>query len=267
MVHIGDQRGTPNALPTQVDEKSALQPLHSLRTHESSMVVPKSVVVYRYSLCIAYMLCSGVCGLVLVILGASVADVWKNIGYVSSVANTELGSAFITRGVGAVIGNLFAAKFYRWMPGNAVLAMSVLGQSSFLFYLPFINSLLAMHMSFFVDGFSSGVTTVGIQFMTRKAVGQRAGPWLAANTVMFCMIGTLAPPLSILTDSFVARQSVFAGFAAAVGVFLLVLPPPEKHAGLLEASLFYRRHIGLSYPRPASILLSLGLHLILLHQR
>ena len=64
-----------------------------------------------------YMLAMGVCGIVLVALGSSLESLAENI----NTTSTEIGTIFIARGVGAVMGAMVSAKLYKWFTGNRVM--------------------------------------------------------------------------------------------------------------------------------------------------
>ena len=49
---------------------------------------------------IGYMLAMGVCGVVLVAIGSTLDDLAEKCGY----SSTEVGTVFIARGIGAVVG-------------------------------------------------------------------------------------------------------------------------------------------------------------------
>ena len=55
---------------------------------------------------IGYMLAMGICGIVLVALGSTLSSLAANVGKTA----TEVGTVFITRGFGAILGAIFSAK-------------------------------------------------------------------------------------------------------------------------------------------------------------
>ncbi|CAM9797586.1 unnamed protein product [Phaeothamnion confervicola] len=185
------------------------------------------VTRYQMALGAAYMLAMGVCGIVLVALGSTLEDLAENCGKTS----TQVGSVFVARGVGAVLGAVSSAKLYRWFGGNNVMTASLSALTSWLLYMPFITNVPMLHVAFFGLGLCTAITDTGCQIMTRKVHGIGAGPWLGANTVAFGISGALVPLLAYLTGSLFVQYAILATVGLIVAMFLLVLPPPESQPG------------------------------------
>lgn len=152
----------------------------------------------------------------------------------------QVGSVFIARGVGAVLGAVVSSKLYLWMRGNTVMSVVLLLLTGVLMYMPFITSVLTLHIAFFIMGLCTAVTDTGCQIMTRKLHGMKAGPWLGANTVVFGISGALVPLIGYLTGSLFIQYVILAAISCLTAAFLIILPAPEKYEGLLEVSLFFR---------------------------
>eukprot|EP00752_Nemacystus_decipiens_P010278 g9159.t1 len=185
---------------------------------------------YKYALGTGYMFAMGVCGIVLVALGSTLDDLAENC----DTTATDVGSVFIARGVGAVLGAVVSSKLYLWMRGNTVMSIILLLLTSVLVYMPFITSVYVLHAAFFVLGLCTAITDTGCQIMTRKLHGAKAGPWLGANTVVFGISGALVPLIGYLTGSLFVQYVILSAVSCATAAFLIVLPPPEKYEGLLE---------------------------------
>lgn len=185
---------------------------------------------YKYALGTGYMFAMGVCGIVLVALGSTLDDLSENCGTTS----TEVGSVFIARGVGAVIGAVVSSKLYLWMRGNNVMSIVLLLLTGILMYMPFITSVITLHAAFFVMGLCTAITDTGCQIMTRKLHGSKAGPWLGANTVVFGISGALVPLIGYMTGSLFIQYVILASVSCMTAAFLIILPAPEKYEGLLE---------------------------------
>lgn len=185
----------------------------------------------RYMMGTAYMLAMGVCGTVLVALGSTLDKLAENVGYDA----TEVGTVFIARGAGAVLGAILSAKFYRWIPGNYVMTLSLSSISFLLCTLPFNKSYNWLHIYFFFLGLGTSITDTGCQIMTRKLHGKRAGPWLGANTVAFGISGAFVPLVEIITRSLTMQYYIISAVVLAVTCVIffgkgpeLSPPPPER---------------------------------------
>lgn len=151
----------------------------------------------------------------------------------------QVGSVFIARGVGAVIGAVVSSKLYLWMRGNNVMSIVLLLLTGILMYMPFITSVITLHAAFFVMGLCTAITDTGCQIMTRKLHGSKAGPWLGANTVVFGISGALVPLIGYMTGSLFIQYVILASVSCMTAAFLIILPAPEKYEGLLEVSLSF----------------------------
>ena len=145
---------------------------------------------------IGYMLAMGICGIVLVALGSTLSSLAANVGKTA----TEVGTVFITRGFGAILGAIFSAKLYQWYSGNYVMLVGLLCISILLMMLPFNTSDVLLHVLFLFLGVGTAITDTGCQIMTRKLHGKTAGPWLGANTVSFGISGAFVPLIEIFTQ-------------------------------------------------------------------
>ena len=105
----------------------------------------KKTTVY-ISLSLVY--CFIVCGLVTVALGATLEDLAVNVGYKA----TEIGSIFVARGVGSVLGSVLS--FYIFEYSNAVRALVVNEAltACVSMTIPFITRLWILHTAYFMIG-------------------------------------------------------------------------------------------------------------------
>ena len=177
---------------------------------------------------ISYLLAMGVCGTVLVAFGSTLKQLAENVGE----KTTDIGSVFITRGVGAVFGALASSKLYMWFRGNRVLTCSLLLIATILALLPFNTSVILLHFYFFFLGIGTAVTDTGCQIMTRKLHGKAAGPWLGANTVSFGISGTLVPLIEIFTHKLSVQYLVIAGLVFIITLLICFGPDPERDGRL-----------------------------------
>ena len=188
--------------------------------------VPQDVLVMG----IGYMLAMGVCGIVLVALGSTLEDLAVNVGK----SATEIGTVFITRGLGAVLGAFFSAKLYKWFAGNTVMFFGLLSICILLLALPFVKSDVLLHVFFLFLGLMTAITDTGCQIMTRKLHGKFAGPWLGANTVSFGISGAFVPIIEIFTSSLYIQYFSMSGIVFLVALMIGLGPNPEKNGRLLS---------------------------------
>ena len=174
---------------------------------------------------IGYMLAMGICGIVLVALGSTLSSLAANVGR----SATEVGTVFITRGFGAILGAIFSAKLYQWFPGNYVMFVGLLCISILLVMLPFNKSDVMLHILFLFLGVGTAVTDTGCQIMTRKLHGKTAGPWLGANTVSFGISGAFVPLIEIFTQSLYIQYFSMTFIVFSVALLLGLGPNPEQH--------------------------------------
>lgn len=174
---------------------------------------------------IGYMLAMGVCGTVLVALGSTLDKLAKTCGTTA----TDVGTVFIARGVGAILGALLSAKLYLWFRGNVVMGAALVFITGTLFVMPFNTSVDLLHINFLLLGLATAVTDTGCQIMTRKVHGKKAGPWLGANTVAFGVSGAFVPLVEIFTENIFWQYYTIAAIVGVVAITVIFGPNPEKH--------------------------------------
>ena len=178
----------------------------------------------RWIMGTGYMFAMGVCGLVLVALGSTLDDLASNIG----MSSTSLGSVFIARGIGAILGAISSAKLYRSFPGNLVMTISLAFITAVLCILPFNKSYELLHVYFLLLGLNTAITDTGCQIMTRKLHGKAAGPWLGANTVAFGISGALVPIIEILTSKLTIQYYIISAIVGFIALWIGAGPNSEK---------------------------------------
>ena len=86
----------------------------------------------------------GVCGIILVALGSTLNELASNCGTTS----TAVGTVFIARGVGAIIGALSSARLYAPpRHGNIIMVVVLLALSAVLLYMPFVTEVWVLHVT------------------------------------------------------------------------------------------------------------------------
>lgn len=184
----------------------------------------------KYTQGVAYMLAMGVCGVILVALGSTLSDLATNC---NSTA-TLMGTVFIARGCGAIIGALGSAKLYLWFRGNFVVALSMGLLAIILALLPLVTTVQGLHVLFLLMGFGTAVVDTGCQIMTRKIHAKKAGPWLGANTVAFGISGAMVPLIEIFSDSLSVTMYTLSFIVVGVMVLVLSVPDIKERGGSIE---------------------------------
>ena len=177
----------------------------------------------KYCMGAMYMAAMGVCGLVLVALGATLTYLADMVGKDS----TELGTVFLARGIGAVSGAISSARLYKWFSGNYVMCWGLVLISAVMIALIYNTSVVALHIYFGLLGIATAVVDTGVQIMTRKLHGKDAGPWLGANTVSFGCAGALVPLIEVIIGKTGAEFYVLAVWVALVAIGLALVPTVE----------------------------------------
>ena len=187
----------------------------------------------RRKLGVAYFSAMGVCGLVFVAISS-------NLNLFAERCDTtflKLGSVFLARGIGTIIGSAACAKIYTVFPGNETIAASLFIVVVTLICMPSCHSYTFLHIYFFFCGLGTSLTDAGCQIMTRKIQGKKAGPWLGANTIAFGLAGAFVPVLEILTTDLYVQYLILAGISLASVCSLWLGPDMEGYENYLRQKL------------------------------
>ena len=198
--------------------------------HSSPSMMIAGIESDKLLLGTGYMLAMGVCGIVLVALGSTLESLAANVDKTA----TEIGTVFITRGFGAIVGAVSSAKLYKWFAGNHVILVGLLSISILLIVLPFVASVVTLHIFFMLLGLMTAITDTGCQIMTRKLHGKLAGPWLGANTVSFGISGAFVPIIGIFTQSVSIQYFSMSAIVVLVAVAVGLGPNPDKNLNILS---------------------------------
>jgi predicted MFS family arabinose efflux permease len=190
---------------------------------------------FVYGVC--YMCCMGVCGMVLVALGSTLEE----IAIQCNTTSKAIGSVFLARGIGAIIGAVLSAKLFEWFPGNTVLAVALISIAMLLMWIPFNTSAEILHYIFGLLGLVTAITDTGSQIMTTKVHGRVAGPWLGANTVAFGISGAFVPFIELITPNLIWENGVVGAFIVCVAIVIVVFNSRRLEAELYSAREYYEQ--------------------------
>ena len=147
--------------------------------------------------------------MVLVVIGSTLEALAANVGHTT----TEIGSIFLSRGVGSILGAISCSKLFYWYNGNDVLTGALSVVSMVLLVLPFSTYVSELHIFFFILGAGTAITDTGCQLMTRRMHGSNAGPWLGANAAVFGLSAASVPLLEMISSQTITRYVCFAVIA------------------------------------------------------
>ena len=212
---------------------------HKLFDHVGDIGTNRPFAREKWITIAAYMLSMGVCGIVLVAIGSTLEDLAHQIDR----STTSIGSVFIARGAGSVLGAILCSKLYRWFIGNLVMFVSLLGIMVLLITMPFTTTITELHVICFLLGLGTAITDTGCQLMTRKLHGKCAGPWLGANATVFGLSAALVPVLEMVSSQISTQYFLLASIVAvSCGLILISSPPPTlRSPELLPISLHLSR--------------------------
>ena len=126
----------------------------------SEQLPEKEIERRRWYLGVGYMMAMGICGVVLTAIGSTLDAIAKNCGTTS----TDIGTVFVARGCGAILGAISSAKLYQAPNnGNSVMSVTLGILVILMMHIPFITNLVVLHMVFFGLGFCTAVTDTGCQ--------------------------------------------------------------------------------------------------------
>lgn len=207
------------------DETSALvKPTKRVDGADAPYVESREISNLRLWWGVSYANSMGVCGIVLVALGSTLTSLAADCGTTA----TRVGTVFIARGFGAITGALSSARLYSPpRPGNLVMVFVLLALASVLLYMPFVQQVWVLHLTWFLLGMCTATLDTGCQIMTRKVHGIHAGPWLGANTVCFAIAGALVPLIELATGKLFAQYATLATIAVLNAAALYAAPHPE----------------------------------------
>jgi predicted MFS family arabinose efflux permease len=164
--------------------------IHVLKC-SSTQLPEKTVEKKRLFLGIGYMMAMGICGIVLTAIGSTLDSIASDCGTTS----TAIGTVFVARGIGAVIGAISSAKLYAPpTKGNSIMSFTLGFLIVLMMYIPFITNLVILHLVFAGLGFCTAVTDTGCQVRRPAAFSRLLGTFgriCAAHFACSCALPRL----------------------------------------------------------------------------
>ena len=181
--------------------------------------------------------CYVVCGLIIAALGSSIQDVAANVNR----ASTEIASVFVARGFGSIFGSFISAPIFSNCNAIKALMLSYGVTIIVLLWIPYIFSLVELHVAYFLIGALTSVISSGSILLLRKIHRDKAGPWLGALGAALVSAGMIVPCVQMLGGTLRAQFCLYCAIITLGASWLRVLPcvredvytPYEGDLGLL----------------------------------
>lgn len=137
----------------------------------------------------------------------------------------DIGTVFIANGVGAVIGSLLGAPFYRRLQKEMTLGLSSLVIGALCFALPNTDSVAVLHILYFIGGLAAGLIDTGVSILVNALAGDAAGAWQIAIQLAFNGGGAFSVFFKQIFS--LTIYSLFYGIGVLnmlVALFIMIIP-------------------------------------------
>lgn len=184
---------------------------------------------------ITLLLTIGVSGLVLCAVGSDLKSIAHNLGNADVAI---LGAnAFLSRGVGSLIGTVCCAVIFERLQGAFVLFTCLMTLSVIIFLIPYTASESQLFLYFGILGFGSAINDTGVNILTRQLHGKHAGPWLGANGISFGMTAAVVPIIEAISANFEQQYQILSLLICIVaGALLYTAVSMNKYRTMLEVA-------------------------------
>lgn len=166
-------------------------------------------------------------GLLLAGLGPSLPSLGRNTGS----SDDKMGRTVTSRALGYLTGSLSGPLFHK-LPGNRMLAASLLIIAVFCFIIPHMASFVFMCFMFFFQGLGMGMLDTGANLMTLWLHGEGSDPYIQSLHASFAVGAVVGPAIikALLGGGHPINAAwyMFGGFFAPVVIGLLYFPSPSE---------------------------------------
>lgn len=171
---------------------------------------------WRWRVSTLYLLAMGVCGVVLVALGATLDDLARHCG----ASSLGIATVFLARGGGAIGGALASGRLYSAFHGHRVLPVALAILASILAVLPTCRNAALLHALFFGLGASAAVVDTGVQVLS--AVEGLTMPCPITRCTALQFLAWPACPSSLVIFSSLCPLLAFLSGPLGASIFFLV---------------------------------------------
>mmetsp|Transcript_26783 Transcript_26783/g.27021 ORF Transcript_26783/g.27021 Transcript_26783/m.27021 type:complete len:431 (-) Transcript_26783:167-1459(-) len=210
------------------EDESLLGYKRSSQTNERSVIRSNISSNDRLYHGIAYMMCTGMCGITLVSTSSTLPILANNI----ESRLVELGTVHLCRGVGAIIGMLISIPLCKYLKGNNVLIISLMLTGLVISLLPQCRSSFHLHFLFLCLGLSTSVTDFGCQILTYRLHVKSSILWLGGNSISFGVYGAIAPLTQLLFHRINEQYIVIIILTVIICLILALAPEGETHPSM-----------------------------------
>ncbi|CAN0441844.1 unnamed protein product, partial [Pylaiella littoralis] len=132
---------------------------------------------------------------------------------------------------------MISPKVYLSMRGNSALSVGLLLLAAALLAMPYVSTVLILHLVYFMLGVLFDIITMGCQIMTRRVHGDKSGIWIGTNLAVLGGASALATLICYVDTSLFQQFAMTSATSLSAAVYLgIALPAPEKFEGFLEAT-------------------------------
>lgn len=166
-------------------------------------------------------------GLLLAGLGPSLPSLGRN----TNTSDETMGRTVTSRALGYLTGSISGPIFHK-LPGNRMVAGSLLIIAVFCFLIPHMTSFLVLCFLFYFQGLSMGMLDTGANLMTLWLHGQQCDPYIQSLHAAFAVGAVIGPAVikSLLTGGH-GINAAWYGFGASffpIIIGLLYFPSPTE---------------------------------------
>ncbi len=190
-----------------------------MSTHIKPLTKQRQTVVYYLN--------AGITGLVIASLGPSIPLYADSTGLELS----NLGILFTALFSGLLTGSIWAAHLFTIKPAHRIMALSLLGVSFMVSYLPFINDLKGLVVSWFLLGLFFGLIEVGMNTLILWVHAEKSTPFVSIMHFLFGVGALLAPAFIGLSleysNDFNSAYWAIAGLTILAALYTVQVSEPQ----------------------------------------
>ncbi len=195
----------------------------------------------KYLNMIGYFSSYVVLGIVTAILGPSLPHLADQIS--TNIQN--IGTVFIARYSGYIVGSYTIGRQYDRLPGNRLLSLMLFFVAVSMVFIPFTATLYGLLISLFILGVSQGGLDVGGNTLLAWSRNDNLGPYMNALHFFFGLGSTLSPLLvsfALLKYHDISSAFWLCSVLTLPIIFLLSrVPGPEKVSGFQRNQIAFNR--------------------------
>jgi hypothetical protein len=171
-------------------------------------------------LSIAHLFLYSVCGIVIILLGTTIATLAEDVGRNS----TQIGLVFVTRSCGSLTGLALRQKYGEYLYGNTCSLVTLVLLIILLLTVSFVTSLNILKLYYFCFGFCVSILELNVIACLRLLHGHQAGPWITSCQLIFSVSGVIVPIIQIMCP-YVLYEYIIFSFLSVISFLVLLFSP------------------------------------------